>query len=102
MKKCCETCKYFFEDESVGATDCTNESIEEDEIEKYYTDGEEGCPHWVAKYSEKELAAEAAYFESFFEASRSFTEDAHEYVENDVKVMIDLYQSSYPKEDKDE
>lgn len=55
MKKCCETCKYFFEDGSVGVTDCTNEVIEEDDIEKYYTNGEEGCPCWVAKYSERNL-----------------------------------------------
>ncbi len=100
MKKCCETCKYFFEDGSVGVTDCTNESIEEDDIEKYYTNGEEGCPCWVAKYSEKELAAEIAYIESFFEAP--VVEDVFEYAESDVNAMIELYQSLPKEEDKDE
>ena len=111
MKKCCETCKYFFEDSSVGVTDCTNEFIEEDDIEKYYTNGEEGCPCWVAKYSEEEIAAEEAYFQKLSEASRSYLEgelpkdslpeDIFQYAKSDVEAMIELYQSS-TKEDKDE
>ena len=58
MEKCCETCKYFWEDRSTNASDCENTEINEDELDKYYCDGEAGCPHWVARYTEEEIAAE--------------------------------------------
>ena len=48
IKKCCETCKYLEEDLSVGAAWCENNDPNwtDEEIEKYYENGEDGCPHW--------------------------------------------------------
>ena len=43
---CCDTCKYFWEDRSVNATECENQEITEEAIIKYYEDGEPGCPFW--------------------------------------------------------
>ena len=67
MEKCCETCKYFWEDRSTNAFDCECEEIEEAEVDKYFTDGEAGCPHWVARYTEEEIAAEEAYIQKMIE-----------------------------------
>ena len=82
MEKCCETCKYFWEDHSVGASECENEIINEDELDKYYGDGEDGCPHWVARYTEEEIAAEEAYIQKMMEQQeweqRMYEEQMHE------------------------
>lgn len=63
MKKCCETCKFYSYDGSTGTSDCSNDNITEEEIDLFYSEGMEGCPHWIAKYTEEEIAAEEAYFE---------------------------------------
>ena len=48
VKRCCETCKYLEEDLSVGAAWCENNDPRwtDEEVTKYYENGEEGCPHW--------------------------------------------------------
>lgn len=48
IKVCCETCEYFLEDPSVNAFDCENcdEDWTDEEIEKYFENSEDGCPHW--------------------------------------------------------
>ena len=67
MEKCCETCKYFWEDRSTNAFDCENTEINEDELDKYFCDGEDGCPHWVARYTEEEITAEEEYMRKLCE-----------------------------------
>ena len=47
-KRCCWTCEYLWQDLSVNASDCENndDNWTDEEIEKYFENGEEGCPHW--------------------------------------------------------
>lgn len=63
MKKCCDTCKFYDYDGSTGTSDCSNEEIEEEEIDLFYCEGIEGCPHWVPKYTEEEIAEEEEYLQ---------------------------------------
>lgn len=42
---CCEYCVNCWRDDSVGATECTAD-LTEAELEKYYTNGEAGCPYY--------------------------------------------------------
>ena len=44
----CKTCKFLWQDWSVNASDFENndDNWTDEEIEKYYENGEEGCPHW--------------------------------------------------------
>ena len=47
MGKRCENCKHFFYDYSTGASECGQyDNMTEEETDKYYTEGEENCPHW--------------------------------------------------------
>ena len=47
MKKICENCKHFFYDYSTGTSECDRyDNMTEEETDKYYTEGEENCPHW--------------------------------------------------------
>jgi hypothetical protein len=42
----CENCKYFDYDSSTGTSECNqSDNMTEDETEKYYTNGEFGCPY---------------------------------------------------------
>lgn len=45
MIKDCNSCKYFSYDYSTGTSECCQyENMTEEEIEKYYTNGENNCP----------------------------------------------------------
>ena len=45
MKKSCLYCKYYDEDYSTGTSKCNNyDNMTEEEIEKYYTNGQDDCP----------------------------------------------------------
>jgi hypothetical protein len=46
-KKICENCKYLWADYSVNAFECENNEVNEEEIDKYFSEGKEGCPHFV-------------------------------------------------------
>lgn len=46
MKTNCTNCKHCWEDASVGHMECTCEEMTEDEMEKYFTNAEDGCPRF--------------------------------------------------------
>ena len=50
IKRCCDTCRYLWQDFSVNASECENNDPRwtDEEVTKYYENGEEGCPHWEA------------------------------------------------------
>lgn len=52
-KKICENCKYFWADYSVNAFECENNEVNEEELDEYFSEGKEGCPHF-AKVEEPE------------------------------------------------
>lgn len=58
-KRHCETCIHCFIDDSVGYYQCVNEDLTETELEKYFTNGEDGCPH----YEEEDYTEENEYYE---------------------------------------
>ena len=41
---CCDRCKYYWRDDSVGATECLCETMTEELLDKHYTNDEPGCP----------------------------------------------------------
>lgn len=42
----CNNCKYFVYDNSTGQADCKQfENMTEEEMEKYFSNNEEGCPY---------------------------------------------------------
>ena len=53
-KKICENCKYLWADYSVNAFECESEEVNEEEIDKYFSEGKEGCPHFVEKVDNNE------------------------------------------------
>lgn len=42
----CDMCKHCWQDRSVNASECFCEDITEDELDKYFVNGEKGCPHY--------------------------------------------------------
>jgi Zn finger protein HypA/HybF involved in hydrogenase expression len=46
MKRNCENCKHFWEDRSVNYFECTNCEITENEMERYFENGEDNCPRF--------------------------------------------------------
>lgn len=49
----CDTCKYCWQDYSVNASECECEDITEEEIDKYFCDGNDGCPHYEEEEDEQ-------------------------------------------------
>lgn len=51
----CETCRWHQTDFSVGAGWCENndDTWTDEEVVKYYEDGEPGCPHWAEEEQEE-------------------------------------------------
>ena len=45
-KKICENCKYLWADYSVNAFECENNEVNEEELDEYFSEGKEGCPHF--------------------------------------------------------
>ena len=43
---CCDTCKFCWQDFSVGASECECEDITEEAIIKHFEEGECGCPYY--------------------------------------------------------
>lgn len=39
MIKSCNNCKYRFTDQSTGATECDYQNITEEDLQKYFTNG---------------------------------------------------------------
>lgn len=48
----CWYCKHYWEDRSVGYAECECESITEEELDKYFTEDEKGCPHYEEEIGE--------------------------------------------------
>ena len=47
IMKDCNSCKYFWYDNSTGASECGQyDNMTEDETEKYYMNGEDDCPFY--------------------------------------------------------
>lgn len=42
----CWDCKHYYEDMSVGYCECECDNITEEELDKYFTEDEAGCPHY--------------------------------------------------------
>ena len=58
MKNCCN-CGFMFCDMSVNDIECENKDITEQELQEYFTEGKENCPHWKEQeYNNKLLTVE--------------------------------------------
>lgn len=44
---CCDSCKYYFYDYSTGTSECNNDDITEEALDKHYTNDEPGCPYYM-------------------------------------------------------
>lgn len=43
----CSTCTYYIKDYSTGAADCQRyDDMTEDETDRFWSDGEDGCPYY--------------------------------------------------------
>lgn len=67
---CCNTCKFYFEDNTVGCTECECSEIDEESLEKHYVNDAPNCPYWV----ESELS-KFSNSEDYIEYEESFLED---------------------------
>lgn len=67
---CCNTCKFYFEDNTVGCADCECPDIDEESLEKHYVNDAPNCPYWV----ESELS-KFSNSEDYIEYEESFLED---------------------------
>lgn len=47
----CRDCKFLFEDSSVNYFECECENMTEEEIDKYFVEDGDGCPHYQEDYS---------------------------------------------------
>lgn len=44
---CCNSCKYYSCDYSTGTSECNNDDITEEALDKHYTNDEPGCPYYM-------------------------------------------------------
>jgi hypothetical protein len=54
LKNCC-TCGNSFFDPSVNDLECESKDITEQELQKYFTEGKENCPHWIEQKREQKV-----------------------------------------------
>ena len=65
--KNCETCVHCWTDESVGDRECTNtDEMTEEEIEKYYSEMENGCPYYRSQEDNDQAFMQALVDTDFF------------------------------------
>ena len=48
----CNSCKYYFYDNSTGTSDCNNDDIDEMSMDVHFVNNESGCPYYKPQFLE--------------------------------------------------